>query len=185
MGSSTTIGHDLTYDELLRTRPESNRFEELIDGELIVMTGPEIPHQQTVARIHYRLMRYVEENGGEALAGPVDVLVDQRRVLQPDVLLVTADWLRYHELVRPVTAPPDLIVEVLSPSNRRHDLVRKRAIYEELGAPELWFVDTDTRTVEQCVLTDGRYRPLTHAAGDHVTATHLDALAVSVNELFA
>ena len=44
--------------------------------------------------------------------------------------------------------PPDLVVEVLSPSNRSYDRNLKRRRYLELGVPELWIVDADERTIE-------------------------------------
>ncbi len=183
MGTSTA-GTGRTYDDLVRTRPASNRFEELIDGELIVSPAPEVAHQLAVGEVFARLREYTREHGGRAMTGPADILVEPTKVVQPDVLLISAAWLERHQLVRPLTSAPDLVVEVLSPSNRRHDLIRKRAIYEQFGVPELWFADTDLRTTEACVLTDHRYVSHEHAAGETLRAQHLDGLAIAVGDLF-
>jgi Uma2 family endonuclease len=42
-----------------------------------------------------------------------------------------------------------LTVEVLSPSTRRADRVKKRIVYLEEGVPEYWIVDLDARLIER------------------------------------
>jgi len=122
--------------------PESNRFVELIDGELVELTSPVLRHQRVVTRLVMALGSWAEQAGGLAVSGPLDLLVDEHNVLQPDVLAYGPA--RLHLVTeRPITAPPDLVVEVLSPSNRRHDLIRKRPIYARFGVPTLWIVDAE------------------------------------------
>ena len=154
MGVQPTAG--LTYDELVRTRPESNRFEELLDGVLVVSPGPSIRHQDIIINLAAELVAWQRRHGGKVLAGPCDVLVDQHNVVQPDVLAIRADRLP-PDLVRPITIAPDLVIEVLSPSNRAHDLVRKRARYERLGVPELVFVDHEADRMEVLRLDGEQY----------------------------
>ncbi len=52
---------------------------------------------------------------------------------------------------------PDLVVEILSPSNPDHDLKTKRRLYEQAGIPEYWIVYPDEQQVLQLVLENGRY----------------------------
>ena len=42
---------------------------------------------------------------------------------------------------------PELVVEVLSPSNRRYDLRDKRQISREAGVGEVWFIDAELRQI--------------------------------------
>ncbi|HEX9767424.1 MAG TPA: Uma2 family endonuclease [Nitriliruptorales bacterium] len=180
MGETGTRG--LTYDDVVRTRPETNRFEELIDGELVVSPGPTIGHQRAVGAIFLHLAMWARANGAEAFTGPFDVYVEATTVVQPDVLVLGPDQPK--DIERPLRYPPLLCVEVLSPSNRAHDLVKKRAIYERFGVRELWFVDLDSGRVEQVVLgPDGTYgRSTMHAAGDAITSAVLDGLTVPAAE---
>ena len=50
-----------------------------------------------------------------------------------------------------------MLIEILSPSNRRYDQESKRELYESAAVPEYWIVDNDSRTVERHTLRDGRY----------------------------
>ncbi|HEX9889508.1 MAG TPA: Uma2 family endonuclease [Nitriliruptorales bacterium] len=173
----------LTYDDVLRERPETNTFEELIDGELVVSPAPSFEHQVAVNFLHLRLGNWGLANDALAITGPFDLLVEPTTVVQPDVFLVGPD--QPQTLARPLTYPPVLCVEVLSPSNRRHDLVRKRAIYERFGVRELWFVDLDAPTIEQVVLgDDGHYGPSRlHTPGDTLASATIVGLTVDVDEI--
>ena len=142
----------LTYDDLLG-RPETSRFEELIDGELVVSPSPTWVHQRVVRELTYELVTWSREHGGEVGVGPVDVLVDLNTVVQPD-LFAYAPGAVPEMLERPLRDPPGLVVEILSPGNRAHDLVRKRAIYERFGVRELGFVDVEAGAVEQVVASE-------------------------------
>ena len=56
-----------------------------------------------------------------------------------------------------IKGTPDLLVEILSPSNPDHDLKTKRKLYEESGVPEYWIVFPEEHQVLQLVLVDGQY----------------------------
>lgn len=182
MGSEAGVG--LTYDDLLRM-PETNVFQELIDGELIVSPSPRAAHQLAVSYLVLELGLYTREHGGIVIPGPMDVLVDQRNVVQPDILVIRSDHVR-PGLERPITEPPDLAIEVLSPSNRRHDLVRKRRIYERFGVPELWFVDLDAGTLTQLVLVGGAFADdVVRGAGTSVGSRSLPGFVLDLDRLLA
>jgi Uma2 family endonuclease len=148
---------DLTYDDLQRMFPDvDNVRRELIEGELIVTASPWVRHQEVVGAFVVALAGYADENGGEALLGPIDVFFSDINVVEPDVLFVTADHLdRVEEKF--VRSAPDIVVEISSPSTRRLELVRKRDLYERYGVPEYWYVDLDADRVEVYRLAMGVY----------------------------
>jgi Uma2 family endonuclease len=81
--------------------------------------------------------------------------------------------------------PPDLAVEVSSPSTRAHDRVRKRAVYESHAVPEFWSVDLDSEQVEVYRLAEGRYPdPLVLGRGDTLTSPLVPGFALALGGLF-
>ena len=129
----------LTATEYL-TRREWPRFSQLIEGEVVVNT-PSYRHQYLVGELYALLREWTRAAPGRGEAGlSVDVRIDERNAYAPDVW-----WLS--EANRPArdavffASPPDLAIEVRSPSTWRFDVGVKKARYEAAGLPELWLVD--------------------------------------------
>ncbi len=74
---------------------------------------------------------------------------------------------------RGIEGPPDLVIEILSPSNRAHDQQTKRRFHERGGVREYWLVDPSARTIEVLRLEAGRYRSLSVLSGDDAVASPL------------
>lgn len=125
---------------------------ELIDGRPYAMGAPNVAHQRLVMSLGAQLHAQLEGARCEALISPLDVrlprddepddaIVD---VVQPDVLVV-CDPSKLDE--RGCRGAPDLVIEVLSPSNADHDRVTKLALYERHGVREYWVVQPVERLV--------------------------------------
>lgn len=137
----------MTYQDLLRL-PDDLLRHELIDGEHFVSPAPAVKHQDVVVNLARILSTFARtERLGKVLVGPVDVLFSQRDVVEPDVLFVSA---RRADRLHPryIDGAPDLVIEVLSPSHRGYDRIKKRRLYDAHGVPEYWIVDPDAQTVE-------------------------------------
>jgi Uma2 family endonuclease len=173
----------LTVADLERYDADDGRRVELIDGALYVSPMANLRHQWAVARLTAIFMRYVEEHGGATFAGANVSWTDDSLVI-PDQVVVTASTLARIESALAVDLPPDLVVEVSSPSTRRYDLVVKRAHYARIGVPEHWFVDLDADRVEVSRLSaDGYGAPLTLGAGETIHPPGLPGLAVEVDDV--
>lgn len=179
-----TTTERLTYEEW-EARPETNHIEELIDGELVVSPSARFVHQSAVAALAARFFEHARERGDATVPAPFGIRAGERTVVEPDVVYFLGDRVDFDDQDHTVTTPPDLVVEVLSPSNRAHDLVRKRRIFEDHGIREVWFVDTDAQRIEQVVLgADGRYgTPVLHELGDTVRSSAVPLLAVAVTDV--
>jgi Uma2 family endonuclease len=156
----------MTADAFLALPEFSGRME-LMDGIVVYPFGfpeasdavttvstPEISHQKIAGRVYARLLRM---EPGTPLFSPVDVRLAEGVVVQPDVL-----WLAPDSLCVPVgdayfAGPPDLVVEVLSPSTARYDRREKFAAYEKHGVREYWIIDPRDLLVEAWVLRDARF----------------------------
>jgi Uma2 family endonuclease len=175
----------LTYDDLdFIPQERAGDRHELFDGELVVTPSPVPPHQRASGRLYQRFAQQALDGDlGEAFFAPIDVVFAPRVVAVPDVVFVRRERLG---IVGPkaIEGPPDLIVEILSPSTRRRDLGSKKALYGRFGVPEYWTVDLQRRVLTACVLDDGRYRCLDHADGI-ARSEVVPGLEVDVAALFA
>jgi len=146
-----------TYADYCRI-PYDRKRHEIIDGSHYVNPAPSPYHQAVVTRLLYELMRLIEKQGhGRVFTSPIDVHLGPSTVVQPDIVVLRP---RTEFIIgeKKLTGTPDLLVEVLSPSNRNYDRRTKRDRYERSGVRESWLVDPGERSVEQLVLHAGRYR---------------------------
>ena len=175
----------LTYADLEAIPDDGNRYE-IIDGELFVTPPPDLAHGWAGDTIVHLLRLYMRDHGGRGQSAPTGVFFDQGSHVEPDVLYTRQEHLhRFAADIRYVQGPPDLVVEVSSPSTRRTDLIRKRALYERHGVEEYWFVDRDHELVLVHQLVDGAYGdPFEVPRGQVVHATAAPGFAVPVDDLF-
>ncbi|MCU0515005.1 MAG: Uma2 family endonuclease [Anaerolineae bacterium] len=129
------------------TLPETLLPTELIDGEIVEMPAPTLHHQRLAARI-FKVIDQLKPDG-EVYFAPADVHLDDRLVVQPDVLWVAADNTRCVNVEdKYFRGAPDLVVEILSPGTAFHDRVTKFALYEQHGTRELWLIDAAEGLIE-------------------------------------
>jgi Uma2 family endonuclease len=144
----------MTVEEYL-TGEETNRPQELTYGILREPAAPGFDHQLIVGRLYVRLDAHVRAHTlGRVVLSPIDVVLDPVRalVVQPDLAFVASARL---DICRDsIWGAPDLVVEVLSTSNRRHDRSVKVGWYGRYGVRECWIVDPVTRTIEVVALSD-------------------------------
>ncbi len=128
------------------TRREWPRWSQLIEGEVVVNT-PSDYHQYLVGELYALLREWARAAPDRGRAGlSVDVRVDERNVYAPDVWWLAGSDRPSRDTVF-LPAPPDLAIEVRSPSTWRYDVGVKKARYEANGLPELWLVDHVADTV--------------------------------------
>lgn len=127
--------------------PEEERVE-LIDGVLYDMAAPEVGHQGIADEIWQVFNLFIKKKKGKcfAITSPLSVQLDcdNRTMVQPDVLIV-CDRSKFQRGI--VFGVPDLVVEVLSPSTRKRDLMLKLRKYRAAGVWEYWLVDPKHRQV--------------------------------------
>ena len=167
--------------------PDDGQRHELIDGEHVVTAAPNTRHQRIVLRLGSALNGYAEPRRlALVLIAPTDVILSPHDVVQPDILLVLID--RLDIVGRRVEGPPDLAIEVLSPSSRRTDEVLKRHSYEHWGVGELWIVDPDVERVRVYRLEGerrfGRAHELSAEHGESLETPLLPGFSMALTELF-
>lgn len=175
----------LTYEEFLRIREDTRDRTELIDGVLFVTPSPSLAHQFVAQRLFRAFDSwFMGEGGGVVVTAPLDIRFTSTTVVQPDVIVVLPD--RLHMLKsNPVTGVPSIAIEVLSPSNNRHDLVIKRDLYARYGVPEYWVADSVAQAVTiMSNPLEGRYQSVVTSL-DVATSVQVPAVKVAIQGLFS
>jgi Uma2 family endonuclease len=155
------------YDRM--TPPDSGNYE-LHNGKLIFMASPLFIHQELSANLHYWLMDYVIKNkSGKALAAPMDVYFDENNVVQPDLLYISNERLSIIENNRKIKGSPDLVVEILSNSNKPKEMSFKKHLFECFDVREYWLINLEKQTLIQYENSEDGWLP-------HPTLTINDTL---------
>jgi Uma2 family endonuclease len=117
---------------------------------------------------------------------PCDVLLEAGGTpVEPDIFFI-AQGRRHIITTQNVQGAPDLIVEIISPSNPEHDRDRKFKLYQESGVAEYWIVDPEAQTIEVFGLEQGTY--ILHGRfgpGQAATSIVLNGFRVSVDDIFS
>jgi Uma2 family endonuclease len=173
-----------TYEDLF-SLPDDGRRYEIIEGELCEMPSPMSAHGVTIRNLMFLLGPVIEVLRGWLLTAPLDVFFPGADPVQPDIVVLLPDS-NASLVVRGVDGPPDLLVEVLSPSNRGRDLLTKRALYARAGVREYWIVDPTSRTIEVLALDRDAFHTAQLASGeDTVLSPLLGGMAFSLPAVFA
>lgn len=160
-----------TYRDLLNT-PDNGKRYEVIEGEMVVSPVPKTRHQLVVGNLFALLRRAQQKGFGVVLVAPTDVLFAEYDVTQPDLLFISKE--RLHILGEDnVRGAPDLVVEIISESTRRRDVLDKRELYERHGVPFYWIVDPEEESVRVFGLHNGKYGEPAWLRGDQKIACRM------------
>lgn len=124
--------------------PEGERAE-LIDGQLYALASPSRIHQEIIIELTYHFQHYIKSNKSNCkiYAAPfaVNLNANDQTFVEPDISVI-CDPDKLSD--RGCEGAPDLVIEVVSPSSRRMDYIRKMALYADAGVREYWIVDPAT-----------------------------------------
>ncbi|MBI4278205.1 MAG: Uma2 family endonuclease [Armatimonadetes bacterium] len=174
----------LTYQNYLQLPSDRNRYE-ILGGDLYVTPSPSPTHQSVVMNLGAQILAHVRQHSlGRVLPSPVDVILSQVDVVQTDLVFVSKA--RAHIITDTgIQGPPDLVIEILSPTTARVDRGRKMETYARSGVAGYWIVDPDTQSVEVYTLEGGQYRrAATLGAQDTLTSPNLPGLTLPVSSLW-
>jgi len=166
--AGTRTGFDATpkrwrYEEYYRSTAEGEWFE-FVDG---VNLGAErsklLCHQRWLAGVTRIFDTPKIDRLGKLCLGPLDVVLNEENVVQPDLLFITAA--RKHIIEeRAIFGSPDIMIEIVSPATLVMDRYRKPLLYARFGVPEYWIVDPGHDSIEILELQDGKYDLASFAA---------------------
>lgn len=167
-----------TVEDYLRL--EEGLLAQLIDGELIMSPAPTPKHQRVVREL-FSVIRDLNPEG-ELFFSPIDLYLDNKNVLQPDLIFISNTK---KELIteRGIEGPPELVIEVVVPSNSFIDRNTKKRKYLEFGVMEYWIVDPGNQTLE--IYSDNIDKPWLYLAGEgRVKSSILTTLSFNLQVIF-
>lgn len=159
----------LGYDDYAALPSDGRRYE-VHDGELSVTPAPS-PQHQIISRNLFRVLdsHVRAKKAGEVLYAPVDVILSDASIVQPD--LVYLDRGRLSAISsRGIEGPPTLVVEILSPASVLLDRRTKHQLYARYGVAFFWLVDPQERAIEAFALGPGGYSLAGRASGTEPTS---------------
>ncbi|MCH8989603.1 MAG: Uma2 family endonuclease [Chloroflexi bacterium] len=164
--------------------PGDKRYQ-LLDGEMILAPSPTDNHQRIVANLFRLLDLFVSsELLGRVRLAPLDVVLSENDVVQPDVMFVSN---ARSEIITEanVQGAPDLVAEVISPGTAEFDRGYKRVLYARHGVREYWLVDPETESVEVMVLgAEGLQTHGVYGSSGELSSPLMESLSLDLNELF-
>jgi len=164
--------------------PDTNRYIELSEGELIMPPHPTRSHQRAVEELFVRLRTFVQENKlGEAHVAPLPVRLWPGKIREPDVFFVARE--HSDRIGEQFLGVPDLVMEVTSSGTRRTDRVEKLVEYAQAGVKEYWIVDPEAQTIEVFELQQDAYVLLDKwRVGETARSALLEGFAIAVRDAF-
>jgi Uma2 family endonuclease len=186
---SASYDGEYTYTDYLKF--EYEHMVEIIRGKIFKMTpAPTSWHQMISAELFGQLYIHFKSKSCSVFSAPFDVILpikNQQKntsttVVQPDISVI-CDHNKIEE--EGCVGPPDLIVEILSPSTSKKDLNNKYSIYEESGVKEYWIVMPKERLVEVFFLVNGKYQRIkTYTEKETIKLLLFPELKIDLKEIF-
>ncbi len=179
----------VTYEEFLELVEHSEQRYELIDGVIYDLASPSYKHQHAVNELHGTFYNFFKGKLCTTLTSPFDVTFFKKEnnicVVQPD-LLVICDKENMDQKGK-YKGTPTLVVEVLSPSTRSKDLIKKLDLYKQCGVMEYWIVDPMNEQITIYSLAGNDitdYKTYHKSSNQFVESAHFVGLKVAFEDLF-
>jgi Uma2 family endonuclease len=163
------------------------RFE-LIYGDAYAMSAPNMMHQSICTMLTGEFYNFLKGKPCRPFVAPVDVRLfyeedeSDDTVVQPD-LIVVCDPVKIGE--EGCRGAPDLVIEILSPSNTAFEMERKLYLYWEAGVKEYWVVNPQNKQISAYRLKDSRYVMQAYQLQDTITSMALPGLEIPLSVIFA
>lgn len=165
---------------------EGPPWYQLVDGILEMAPAPNRFHQQISRNLEFIIFAYLKQHPlGEIYNAPFDVYLNETNVFQPDLVYVSNE--NAQVLVDAgIEGVPDLVVEILSPSNFRLDRGRKLRVYAAMKVPHCWIIEPSAERIEIWNLEDDLQKPAARfGPGDFLECPLFPGLKIDVAEVFA
>ena len=175
-----------TYSDVLEW--DEDFRAELFDGEIVMMAPPSSKHQQVSMELSFQIRSFLEGKTCKIFAAPFAVRLFPKKdhsddtVFEPDIVVVCNPE-KLDE--KGCNGPPDLVIEIVSPSSAKYDRIYKFRKYQKAGVREYWVVDPEAKFVEVYILENGRYLASGFEEPEKAPVFVLEDLEIDLQAVFA
>jgi len=171
-----------TYSETWPTLPE-NFYCELIEGHIVMSPAARYDHGYLSSLLHAILFGIADENDADAMSAPLDIVFAERVVLQPDLIYVEKKR-RVQVMDGVMRGAPNLVIEIISPSQPNRDRKKKFTLYQKYGVPEYWLFNPHDQSQEFYILVDGKYKQVDPNPQGSYRSSVMPVLKINTKELW-
>jgi Uma2 family endonuclease len=177
-----------TYADYKEWELDPGERYELIDGVAFAMAAPNTEHQLIVSNLNGEFYNFLKGKKCKVIPAPFDVRLfyeedeSDDTVVQPDLVVVCDPEKLGKE---GCNGAPDLVIEVLSPSNSAIEMHRKLDLYQDAGVREYWVIDPEQKLIEAFRLNNGHYEPSILRIGGILQSALFPGLSIPLNTIFS
>jgi len=172
--------NDYTYEDWLEM--DNNERIEILDGTLYMKGEPSRRHQKISTNLIVELGTFLKGKKCELYHDQFLVRLNKKTIVHPDISVI-CDENKFDD--RGCVGAPDLIVEILSPSNAGNDIFKKYNQYLIAGVKEYWIVDPQKSVVTVYILQDGDYEFTVYRKKDVIPVNVLPGCEIDLSVIFA
>ncbi len=165
---------------------QDNFIYELINGTLMRRPSPNLPHQRIAKRLGRSIGNYLTANEiGFLYPALTDVFFDDNNGFVPDFSFISKERSFLLENDEYIAGPPDIVIEIISPSTVKRDRIEKKDISERFAVKEYWLIDPANKSVEIFSIQENKYVLKSFLeATDKLTSEILPGFEMKLTNLF-
>jgi len=188
MAKAVAIEEKFTYANYKAWELKPGERFEIIYGIAYAMSAPNSIHQEILMELSSQFHMYLRGKPCRAYPAPYDVRLFYQEdesddtVVQPDIIVVCDEKKRGNE---GCLGAPDLVVEILSPSNTAIEMERKFKLYQKAGVREYWIVDPENKGLTVHIFQENVILSRTYGSVGLVPVSILPGLDITLDEIFA
>ncbi|WP_164669465.1 Uma2 family endonuclease [Virgibacillus doumboii] len=177
----------VSVDEYFQIRESSEDLLEYIDGYVYMSPSPTTKHQRIASNLQNKLWNFLDGKPCEVFPAPYDIefkddSVEGTKIVIPDISII-CDKSGFTDAR--YIGVPELIVEILSPSNQSHDLITKLNLYMNYGTKEYWIVNPMLNMITVYSLNEEKMYEQHDAKTDtgKISSKKLDGFSVELDDI--
>ncbi len=180
----------VSYEEFMEIYSKSNVRMEFLNGEIYIMSSPDINHQQILGDLYMIFREFFKGKKCRPFMAPFDVHFRKKDIKDPDVLqpdlIVLCDLENSVNERKRYTGTPALTLEILSSGTRSRDMVYKLNTFMTSGVAEYWIIDIDNQRIVIYDFKDCQVCQMeVYKKGDIAKSAYFDGLQADAGALFA
>ena len=179
---------NLSYADYKSWELKPGERYEIIHGEAYAMSAPNAYHQAMLTEMLRQFANFLVGKQCKVYPAPFDVRLFYKEdesdttVVQPDISVICDAEKRGKEGCR---GAPELVVEILSPSNSAIEMQRKFDVYRDAGVAEYWVLNSEFKTLTIYLFDGEKAISRTYGENDSAPVATLPGLSIELKPVFA